>query len=744
VFIAQLEHIFTLENLHQAYEAINQNASGIDEVSFETFKESLQSNLTQLQETILQGLYIPEPLKRIEIAKENSDEKRPISLASIKDKIVQKTLNDAIKSYFEEHFSDKSYAYRTDKSTINAINRTQEFLNQKLHFVLKTDIDNFFESINHEKLLQILEKQISDKRIIKLIALFLGTGGFFKYDFLDHALGVHQGDILSPLLSNIYLDVMDRFLEKNNIAFVRYADDFALFCENKERAKEAKEELVSFLQLLDLKLGDDKTYIAHLNEGFTFLGVRFEGKTKTIDNDRLHKFFSKLHKLATKKESFLLFAQNLERYMLTCKNYYLKIIPKNSTQFSLLQQNLVDATAQKIYLSKQNDKIKTKKAFKLHLSKLPWFLFFDEKEIKDKIELMVNKGIEKHLANKSYLKTNKAKIEKKKNHYAKQFAQITTLHVKTKGMMLSIAKNKFVLKEYGKVKHAYPTETIKRIILEGKGFALSSNVIHMCCDKGIPIDFIDYRATPYASLVSYKASTTQTIHKQALLVQTDTQVLIAKEIIRGKAKNQINYLKYLNKYHTILDEHIRKMEKVLHSLKSASTVNAIMGHEGSISALYWDAIKLILEVPFEARVTYGAKDPINSSLNYAYAILYGKVQHALIQAGLSLHISFLHALDDKKPTLVYDMIEEFRTFIVDRTIISIFNKNEPIKLDKEGMLTQESKQRIATNIYEKLGSYTMWKKESRKMENIIQTQCYHLADIINQKNDTYKAFIGKY
>jgi CRISPR-associated endonuclease Cas1 len=310
--------------------------------------------------------------------------------------------------------------------------------------------------------------------------------------------------------------------------------------------------------------------------------------------------------------------------------------------------------------------------------------------------------------------------------------------------MLSIAKNKFVLKEYGKVKHAYPIETIKRIILEGKGFSLSSNVIQTCCIKGIPIDFIDKDATPYATLISYKASTTQTIHKQALLVQTNTQLLIAKEIIRGKAKNQINYLKYLNKYHTILEEHISKMEKILFSLKSATSIGAIMGYEGSISALYWDAIKLILEVPFEGRVTYGAKDPINSSLNYAYAILYGKVQHALIQAGLSLHISFLHALDDKKPTLVFDMIEEFRTFIVDRTIISMFNKNEPIKLDKEGLLTQETKQRIATNIYEKLGSYTIWKKESRKVENIIQTQCYHLADIINQKNDTYKAFIGKY
>ncbi|MBV5278474.1 MAG: CRISPR-associated endonuclease Cas1 [Campylobacteraceae bacterium] len=744
MFTAQLEHIITSEHLHQAFEAINQNALGLDEISYRSFQESLHVKLDELRDSVLQGIYVPEPLKKIEIDKPNSDETRSISLGSIKDKIIQRALNDALKNHFEETFSDKSYAYRSDKSTINAINRTQEFLNQKLHIVLKTDINNFFENINHDKLLQSLENKISDKRIIKLIALFFQTGGFFKYDFLDHALGVHQGDILSPLLSNIYLDLMDKFLEKKNIAFVRYADDFVLFFKTKEEAFPVKEELENFLKLLDLTLGEDKTSIVHLNEGFTFLGVCFEGKTKTIENERLHKSFSKLHKIAAKKESFLLFIKSLNTYMLTCKNYYLKIIPKNSTQFELFQQNFIEATAQKIYLSKQNDKIKTKKAFKLHLASLPWYLFFAEDEIKDKIELMVNKGVEKYLSTKSYLKTNKAKIEKKKNHYAKQFAKITTLHVKTKGIMLSIAKNKFVLKEYGKVKNAYAIDTITRIILEGKGFSLSSDVISTCALRGIPIDFIDKNALPYASLVSYKASTTQTIHKQALLLQTQTQLDIAKEFIRGKAKNQINYLKYLDKYHALLKEHITQMSKILNSLKIAKDTNAIMGYEGSISALYWDAIKLILEVPFEGRVTFGAKDIVNSSLNYGYAILYGKVQHCLIQSGVSLHISFLHALDDKKPTLVYDMIEEFRTFIVDRTIISMLNKSEPIKLDKEGFLTEVTRKLIATNIYEKLGSYTMWKKESRKVENIIQTQCYQLSDIINQKDETYKAFIGKY
>ena len=117
-----------------------------------------------------------------------------------------------LRDYFETTFSDKSYAYRRDKSTLRAINRTSQFIQEKKYWILKTDIDNFFETINHDTLLKILDKQISDKRIIKLISLFIQTGGFKSFDYVEHLDGVHQGDILSPLLSNIYLDLMDKFI----------------------------------------------------------------------------------------------------------------------------------------------------------------------------------------------------------------------------------------------------------------------------------------------------------------------------------------------------------------------------------------------------------------------------------------------------------------------------------------------------------------------------------------------------
>jgi CRISPR-associated endonuclease Cas1 len=141
-----------------------------------------------------------------------------------------------------------------------------------------------------------------------------------------------------------------------------------------------------------------------------------------------------------------------------------------------------------------------------------------------------------------------------------------------------------------------------------------------------------------------------------------------------------------------------------------------MGHEGMIAILYWDALGLIVDdkVDFRGRVTFGAKDVVNSALNYGYAILYGRVHYHAVRAGLSLHISYLHALDENKPTLIYDMIEEFRAFIVDRTIFTMINQKEYLKLDKNGMLDTKTKQKIAKNVLERIGSYTRHKKATKK------------------------------
>ncbi len=185
--------------------------------------------------------------------------------------------------------------------------------------------------------------------------------------------------------------------------------------------------------------------------------------------------------------------------------------------------------------------------------------------------------------------------------------------------------------------------------------------------------------------------------------------------------------------------------KIKQNIKNVHSTAQLMGYEGEISMLYWQALVIILsdKSNFKGRVNRGASDLVNSALNYGYAILYSRVQNALHRAGLALHISFLHSMQDGKPTLVYDMVEEFRAFVVDRAIVSMVNKNEPLKLDSKNLLTTKSRELIVKNVKERLGVYTKHKKVSKKVENIILDQAYMLARHVRGE-DKYKPFIGKY
>ena len=380
------------------------------------------------------------------------------------------------------------------------------------------------------------------------------------------------------------------YLEKHSVAFVRYADDFVMLFKSEAEAKKRLEKLQKYLASLKLRLEESKTSVVHVSDGFTFLGVRFEGRNRSVENERLQKSISKIHTLAKNRSGFAKYIKALNSYLLALKNYYLKIVTKNSTQHQLLQNALVESISHKVYLAKKAKTVTTKKEFKIFLEQIEFSILFEDEIVEDKRALIIAKGYEKYLANRSYKESSK-KIDKKKNSYAKKFANDSTLHVNKHGIMLGISKNTFVLKEYGKVFRKYPFDKVTRIIFEGRGFSLSSDVIKKCADNAITIDFIDRDARSYASLISYKSSISQSVHKQALLINTSKQLELASAFITGKAKNQINYLKYLNKYHELLERQIDSMEKNFIKIKLVSSVNEFMGIEGSIAASYWEAIK---------------------------------------------------------------------------------------------------------------------------------------------------------
>ena len=196
MFTPPLEQIVTPNRLKEAAWAVTSKAAGPDGRTIDAYRD--EEALRRLHEEIVNGRYAPLPLERIELTKEDGTA-RPLGISAPRDKIVQKCLAEALTPHFDRTFSNKSYGYRPGRGVLRAVNRTRDFLAKNHRFVFKTDIDNFFETIPHDKLLQLLRETIADGRIVDLIAMFLKNGAFKGFDYLDHTGGVHQGDPLSPL-----------------------------------------------------------------------------------------------------------------------------------------------------------------------------------------------------------------------------------------------------------------------------------------------------------------------------------------------------------------------------------------------------------------------------------------------------------------------------------------------------------------------------------------------------------------
>ena len=681
--------------------------------------------LQKLKKELDDFSYIPEPVKSFEF--KNKEKTRILAISSKKDKIIQKIIQDYLTSLFNKDFSDKSYAYRPNKGTFKAVKRVSDFIKRGNKWILKSDIKDFFDTLDHNILISLLKKKIKDENLINLIMLYLKIPAIYNQNIIEHNLGVYQGNSISPILSNIYLNEMDIFLQ--NYDFVRFADDFVIFAKKQKDIEEIFVKLKKFLKTLKLSLKDEKTYIASVDDGFSFLGIYFKGNSRKIDEERILNIENKIKSYINKEINE--FIEKMNSYYFTLQNYYLKLASNQDTQF--LKNIVISASVESVYLAKKNKVINQKKEFRKLLKKLKFiYIFFNQEKT---IELILARAYNK-------LYSIDKKIKNKKRDIQKQLKLSSVIHIRDYGTAVGISKNKLVVKKYGKVVNTYPIKKIQRIIFEGKNFSISSNLLYRASKEGIQIDFIDIKYNPYASIYFQNVNAYKTLFSQIKILNTKKHLELAKSFVLGKLKNQKNYLVYRNRYHKDLDKEINIIKSSIMKLNQAKNIEELMGIEGSSANAYWQGLSKIMGIEFR-RVTKGAKDKFNSAFNYAYAILYGRVQYSLIKAGLNIYVSYLHSLDDKNPTLVFDLIEEFRSYIVDREIVAIVNRNEKIKLNNKGYLDDKTKKNIAKNILERLASYTKYKNKNIKLENIILSQAYLLKDSI-LNNTKYKPFIGRY
>jgi RNA-directed DNA polymerase len=285
VWFSLIDKVFSPSNLVAATSKVtaNKGAAGVDHVRVEEFNRHAETNLRDLGEQLRQGTYQPQAIRRVYIPKAGSDEKRPLGIPTVRDRVVQTAIVHVLEPIFERDYAANSYGFRPKRGCQQALARVEELLAAGYNYVVDADLKSYFDTIPHERLLERIRVKVSDGRLLRLLESFLKAGILEELHEWVPEAGAPQGAVLSPLLSNIYLDPLDHQMAAGGLAMVRYADDFVILCRTRQEAEGALAAVQAWVEANGLTLHPAKTRIVDANtEYFDFLGYRFERERRYV------------------------------------------------------------------------------------------------------------------------------------------------------------------------------------------------------------------------------------------------------------------------------------------------------------------------------------------------------------------------------------------------------------------------------------------------------------------------------
>jgi len=271
-----LEKILDKSNMNKAYENVKRNkgSHGIDGLTLDMLLEYLKEHGAKLREDILGGVYSPKAVRRVEIDKDNG-QKRKLGIPTVVDRVIQQSMLQVLSPIFEKKFSETSYGFRPKRSAHDALLQSKRYMNEGYRDVVDLDLKSYFDTVNHDILIGLVYKEIKDKRVISLIRKYLQAGVMENGAINKTLKGVPQGGPLSPLLSNVMLDVLDKELEKRGLCFVRYADDCNVYVKSKRAAHRVMASIKHFIEnKLKLVVNEEKSSVCKPRK-LKFLGYSF-------------------------------------------------------------------------------------------------------------------------------------------------------------------------------------------------------------------------------------------------------------------------------------------------------------------------------------------------------------------------------------------------------------------------------------------------------------------------------------
>ncbi len=286
------DKVFSERNLFAASQQVasKKGAAGVDHVSVTQFERALPESLWEVSDQLKHGTYRPQSIRRVHIPKPGSNETRPLGIPTVRDRMVQAAVVNVIEPIFERDFAEQSYGFRPGRGCKDALRRVDQLLKAGYVHVVDADLKGYFDSIPHDRLMTRVKEKVADGPVLSLIESFLKANILDGLEEWSPATGAPQGAVLSPLLSNIYLDPLDHLVARSGFEMVRYADDFVILCRTPEEASRALELVRSWVAENGLTLHPTKTKVVNAwADGFDFLGYHFEGGTRRPRGKSLEK-----------------------------------------------------------------------------------------------------------------------------------------------------------------------------------------------------------------------------------------------------------------------------------------------------------------------------------------------------------------------------------------------------------------------------------------------------------------------
>jgi len=299
-----IDKVFDKSNLFSSSERVvgKKGAAGVDGQTVNQFDTYQRRELVRLHEELRDDAYRPAAVRRTWIPKPGSTEERPLGIPTVRDRVVQTALVRVIEPIYDETFHDRSFGFRRGRGCHDALRRVEKLLDSGYVYVVDADLKSYFDTIPKDRLMELVETKISDSRVLKLIQSYLDQGIMEEMRTWTPEAGVPQGAVLSPILSNIYLNPLDHMMAEKDFEMVRYADDFVILCRSEFEAETALEEIKEWVSANGLTLHPTKTKIVDSRtQSFSFLGYSFRGKLRFPRAKSHRKLMDRIHELTPRK-----------------------------------------------------------------------------------------------------------------------------------------------------------------------------------------------------------------------------------------------------------------------------------------------------------------------------------------------------------------------------------------------------------------------------------------------------------